>query len=41
MKYFQGHSPPTDSSRVGVSNKQKYVNEVLDNRFVMLAQEKV
>ena len=32
--------PSTDSRRVVVSNKQKYVHEVLVNRIVQLAQEK-
>ena len=42
MKYFYGHSPPsTDSRRVGVSYKRKYVHEVLVNPLVKLVQEKV
>ena len=41
MKYYQGVSPTADSSRVGVSNKGKYVNKVLDHCFIKLAQEKV
>ena len=32
--------PSADSRRVGVSYKQKYVQEVLVNRYVKLAQEK-
>ena len=32
--------PTTDSRRVVVSYKQKYVHEVLVNRLVKLAQEK-
>ena len=37
-----GHSPPsTDSRRVVVSYKRKYVYEVLVNCLVKLAQEKV
>ena len=36
------HSPPSaDSRRVFVSYKRKYVHEVLVNRLVKLAQEKV
>ena len=39
---FYGHSPPsTDSRRVGVSHKRKYVHEVLVSCLVKLAQEKV
>ena len=38
---FYGLSPPsTDSRRVGVSYKQKYVHDVLVKCFVKLAQEK-
>ena len=33
--------PSTDSRRVVVSYKQKYVHDVLVNRIVKLAQEKV
>ena len=37
-----GHSPPSpDSRRVDVSYKRKYVHEVLVNRLVKLAFEKV
>ena len=42
MKYFQIylHShPSTDSRRVVISNKQKYVHEILVNRLVELALE--
>ena len=35
------HPPSADSRRVVVSYKQKYVHEVLVNRLVKLAQEKV
>ena len=39
---LNGHSPPsTDSRRVGISYKRKYVHEVLVNRLIKLAQEKV
>ena len=39
---FYSHSPPSADSRgVVVSYKQKYVYEVLVNRLVKLAQEKV
>ena len=42
MKLFYGHSPPSaDSRRVVVSYKRKYVHEVLINRRVNLALEKV
>ena len=42
MNYFYSRLlPSTDSRRVGVSYKQKYVQEVLVNRLVKLAQEKV
>ena len=41
MKYFSGHSPPLpDSRRVAVSDKRKYVHEVLVNGLVKLAQKK-
>ena len=33
--------PSTDSRRIVVSNKRKYVHEVLANRLVKLAQEKM
>ena len=42
MENFYGHSPPsTDSKRVVVSYKRKYVQEVLVNHFAKLAHEKV
>ena len=42
MKYFLGHSPPSaDSRRVGDSHKRTYVQGVLVNHFVKLAEEKV
>ena len=37
---FHGHSPPADLRRVVFSYKQKYVQEVLVNCLVKLAQEK-
>ena len=41
MKNFYGHSPSsTDSRMAGVSNKGKYVHEVLANHSVKLAQDK-
>ena len=41
MKYILGHFPPADSRRIGVSYKRKYVQGVLVNRLVKLAQEEV
>ena len=39
---FYGHSPPfSDSRRVVVSYKRNYVDEVLINRWVKLAQQKI
>ena len=41
IENFNSHSPPsTDSRRVVVSYKQKYVQEVLVNSLAKLAQEK-
>ena len=38
---ISSHSPSTDSRRVVVSYKQKYVHDILVNPLVKLAQEKV